>query len=66
MKIEDSPTIDPADLVTSQEAALMLSMSANAFRIFIHRYGGDVRRLRLGKRRTYFLRADILRLLVRV
>lgn len=66
MKNENSTQIDPADLVTTAEAATMLKMSANAFRIFVHRYGADLRRLRLGRRRTYFLRTDILQVLAKV
>lgn len=48
------------ELLTASEAAEMLSMSVNAFRIFVHRYGSEIKRVKLGKRKTYYLRSSIL------
>lgn len=55
--------MDPNEFITAEEAASLLSISVNAFRILIHRYGSRVERRRLGKRRVYFLRASVLGLL---
>lgn len=52
--------MEPKDLITAKEAALMLSMSINAFRIFIHRYGSGIKKVKLGKRKTYFYRTSLL------
>lgn len=55
--------MDTNEFLTAAEAAQMFSMSVNAFRIFVHRYGKSVKRVRLGKRRTFFRRADLIALL---
>jgi hypothetical protein len=55
--------MDPKDLITAQEAAEMLSISVNAFRIFVSRHRSKIRRVKLGKRKTYFYRSNILSLL---
>ncbi|MGI6525348.1 MAG: helix-turn-helix transcriptional regulator [Bdellovibrionota bacterium] len=55
--------METKELLTAQEAADMLSMSVNAFRIFVHRYGNKIKRVKLGKRKTYYLRDSILALL---
>lgn len=52
--------MEPKELMTAKEAALMLSMSINAFRIFIHRYGSRIKKVKLGKRKTYFYRTSLL------
>lgn len=58
--------MDPKELITAEEAAQMLSMSVNAFRIFVHRYGSRIKKVRLGKRKFYYLRASVLALLEEV
>ncbi len=55
--------MDPNELITAEEAAAMLSMTVNAFRIFVHRYGSRIKKVRLGKRKTYYLRSSLLALL---
>jgi hypothetical protein len=55
--------MDSNEFVTAEEAASLLSMSVNAFRIHIHRYGNRVEKRRLGKRRVYFRRSSVLDLL---
>jgi hypothetical protein len=55
--------MDTKEFITAEEAAEMLSMSVNAFRILVHRYGSKIKKVRLGKRKTYFLRASVLALL---
>lgn len=55
--------METKELLTANEAAEMLSMSVNAFRIFIHRYGSNIKKVKLGKRKTYYLRESILALL---
>jgi hypothetical protein len=52
--------MEPKELITAKEAALMLSMTVNAFRIFVHRYGGKIKKVKLGKRKTYFYRTSLL------
>ena len=52
-----------SELITAEDAALMLSMSVNAFRIYVHRYGSKIKKVRLGKRRTLYYRSSILALL---
>jgi hypothetical protein len=52
-----------SELLTAEDAAQMLSMSVNAFRIYVHRYGGKIKKVKLGKRRTLYYRASILALL---
>ena len=52
-----------SELLTAEDAAQMLSMSVNAFRIFVHRYGSKVKKVKLGKRRTLYYRSSILALL---
>ena len=54
------------ELLTAKEAAEMLSMSVNAFRIFVHRYGNKIKKVKLGKRKTYYLRSSVLALLQEV
>ncbi len=51
------------EFVTAEEAASMLSMSVNAFRIFVYRYGSRVKKVRLGKRKMLYLRASLVALL---
>jgi hypothetical protein len=58
--------MDPNELITAEEAAQMLSMSVNAFRIFVHRYGSKIKKVRLGKRKFYYLRTSVLALLEEV
>jgi|LakMenEpi03Aug12_release.lakeMendotaPanAssembly.Ray.scaffolds.fasta_scaffold6000907_1 hypothetical protein len=55
--------MESKELITAEEAALMLSMSVNAFRIFVHRYGTKIKKVKLGKRKTYFYRTSVLSLL---
>jgi hypothetical protein len=52
--------MEPKELMTAKEAALMLSMTVNAFRIFVHRYGDKIKKVKLGKRKTYFYRTSVL------
>lgn len=52
--------MEPKELITAKEAALMLSMTVNAFRIFVHRYGDKIKKVKLGKRKTYFYRTSVL------
>ena len=58
--------MDTKELITAEEAAEMLSMTVNAFRIFVHRYGSSIKKVRLGKRKTYYLRSSLLALLEEV
>ena len=58
--------MNPNDYVTAAEAAVMFRMSVNAFRIHIHRYGSSVRKVRLGRRKTFYARQDLLSLLTPV
>lgn len=58
--------MDTKELLTAEEAASMLSMSVNAFRIFVYRYGSKIKKVKLGKRKTYFLRSSLLALLQEV
>ena len=51
------------EFITAEEAANLLSMSVNAFRILVHRYGEKIEKRRLGKRRVYFSKASVLSLL---
>jgi len=51
------------ELLTAGEAAALFSLSVNAFRIMLHRYGSKIRRVRLGRRRYYYYRDDLLTLL---
>ena len=51
------------DLLTAAEAASILRMTVNAFRIFVHRNGGKIKRVKLGPRKTFYLRASVLALL---
>ena len=55
--------MDTKEFITAEEAAEMLSMTVNAFRIFVHRYGGKIKKVRLGKRKTYYLRASLIALM---
>ena len=55
--------MDTKEFITAEEAAQMLSMSVNAFRIFVHRYGSKIKKVRLGKRKTYYLRASLVSLM---
>jgi hypothetical protein len=52
--------MEPKELITAKEAALLFTMSINAFRIFVHRNRGKVKKLKLGKRKTYFYRTNLL------
>ena len=52
-----------SELLTADDAAEMLSMSVNAFRIFVHRYGSKIKKVKLGKRKTFYYRSSILALL---
>jgi hypothetical protein len=52
-----------SELITAEDAAQMLSMSVNAFRIFVHRYGSKIKKVKLGQRRTLYYRSSILALL---
>ena len=58
--------INNQELLTAKEAAEMLSMSVNAFRIFVHRYGEQIKKVKLGKRKTYYLRSSLVALLQEV
>lgn len=58
--------MNPNEYVTAAEAAVMFKMSVNAFRIHIHRYGSSVRKVRFGKRKTFYVREDLLSLLTPV
>jgi hypothetical protein len=55
--------MDQKELITADEAASILSMSVNAFRIFVSRYSTRIKKAKLGKRKTYFYRSNILSLL---
>jgi hypothetical protein len=55
--------MDTKEYLTAEDAAEMLSMTVNAFRIFVHRYGGKIKKVRLGKRKTYYLRASLVALM---
>ena len=55
--------MDTKEFITAEEAASLLSISVNAFRILVYRYGNRVEKRRLGKRRVYFSRASVLALL---
>ncbi len=55
--------MDTKEFITAEEAAEMLSMSVNAFRIFVHRYGSKIKKVRLGKRKTYYVRASLIALM---
>ena len=52
--------MDTKDYLTAEEAASMLSMSVNAFRIFVHRYGRKIKKVKLGKRKTLYLRVSVI------
>lgn len=54
------------ELITATEAAEILSISVNAFRIFVHRHGKSLKKFRLGGRKIYFSRTELLSLLVEV
>lgn len=54
------------DFLTAEEAAEMFSMSVNAFRIFVYRYGSRIKKVKLGKRKIFYLRTDLLALLEEV
>jgi predicted DNA-binding transcriptional regulator AlpA len=55
--------MDTKQYITAEEAASLLSMSVNAFRILVYRYGNKIEKRRLGKRRVYFLKSSVLALL---
>jgi hypothetical protein len=55
--------MDTKELITAVEAAEMLSMTVNAFRIFVHRYGSGIKKVRLGRRRILYLRVSVLAVL---
>ena len=59
----DTKQLIGSELLTAKDAAEMLSMSVNAFRIFVHRYGSKIKKVRLGKRKTFYYRSSILALL---
>jgi predicted HTH domain antitoxin len=48
------------EFITAEEAASLLSMSVNAFRIFVHRYGNKIEKRKLGRRRVLFNRTSVL------
>lgn len=58
--------MDIKEFITAEEAAEMLSMTVNAFRIFVHRYGSRIKKVKLGKRKFYYLRSSLLALLEEV
>lgn len=55
--------MDTKEYLTAEDAAEMLSMTVNAFRIFVHRYGSKIKKVRLGKRKTYYVRASLVALM---
>ena len=55
--------MDINEFITAAEAASILSMSVNAFRIFVHRYGHKIEKVKLGKRRVLFRRSSVLAVL---
>lgn len=55
--------MDTKEFITAEEAASLLSMSVNAFRIFVHRYGTKIEKRKLGKRRVLFRRSSVLAVL---
>ena len=55
--------METKDLMTAEEAAEMLSMTVNAFRIFVYRYGSKIKKVKIGKRKTLYLRASVMALL---
>lgn len=63
---QGSFSMSPNDLITAWEAAQLFSMSINAFRIHLHKYGKDIKRYKLGKRRILFSKKDLLSLLEEV
>lgn len=58
--------MDAKEFVTAAEAAAMFSMSVNAFRIHIHRYGKSLKKFRVGGRRIFYSRTELLSLFVEV
>jgi hypothetical protein len=59
----DTRELEGSELLTAEDAAAMLSMSVNAFRIFVYRYGTKIKKVKLGKRKTFYYRSSILALL---
>jgi hypothetical protein len=55
--------MDIKEFITAEQAAWELSMSVNAFRIFVHRYGHKIEKVKLGKRRVLFRRSSVLSVL---
>jgi hypothetical protein len=55
--------MDTKEFITAEQAASLLSISVNAFRILVYRYGSKIEKRKLGKRRVYFSRASVLALL---
>lgn len=55
--------MDIKEFITAEQAASILSMSVNAFRIFVHRYGHKIEKVKLGKRRVLFRRSSVLAVL---
>jgi predicted DNA-binding transcriptional regulator AlpA len=55
--------VNTKEFITAEEAASLLSMSVNAFRILVYRYGNKIEKRRLGKRRVYFLKSSVMALL---
>lgn len=55
--------MDTKEFITAEEAASLLSMSVNAFRIFVHRNRNKIEKRKLGKRRVLFSRSSVLAVL---
>lgn len=55
--------MDTNELLTAAQAASMFSMTENAFRIFVHRNKEKVVVVRLHRRKTFYLRSNLLGLL---
>jgi hypothetical protein len=52
--------METSELLTADQAAAMFGITVNAFRIYVHRYGKNIKRVKLGRRKTYFLRSNLL------
>jgi len=50
-------------LLTTAQAAELLSMTENAFRIHIHRYGRNIERVCVGKRKYYYPLSSVRKLM---
>ena len=63
LQFMNTKELEGSELITAEDAAELLSLSVNAFRILVHRYGSKVKKVRFGKRRTLYYRTSVLALL---